>query len=234
MRVSPTWAMVATPFSMRMTLATQPMPCRSWCDRAMRTMRSFAASRPRAGSPASSRACRASSAAVRPALSPPMPSITANRPRSGRQTNASSFSARTVPRSVRAAAHSARAKSGPVRSAARPLASAVSIALNAVDGEFHLSVGEGHLHGELVYGDLAALLHEAAGDLDGVGARETADDHAAAAHLDPELPLVDLARGAGQGHEPGRGGLVWPAQHDARAARHRGRSLVPLHAQARA
>ena len=50
--------------------------------------------------------------------------------------------------------------------------------------------------------------------------------------LDPQLPLVDLGARPVEGHEAGRGAVMGPAQHDARAVGHVGLAAVPLHAQA--
>src|SRR6185295_12761311 len=190
--------MRATPSAMRTAEATQPIPKNSTRVSACSRMSALAAARPRAGSPASRRAARASSAACRPPSWPPIPSITAKRPRSGRQRNASWLSGRTVPRWVRAAARSVPLARGPVLSSSGRPDARRSIALNAVDGELHLPVGEHDVHGEAIHGNLAAGLDEPAGHLDRVGFREAPDDHPAPARLDPELALVDLGARAGQ------------------------------------
>src|SRR5947208_9061042 len=202
--------------------ATQPIPKSSTLVSASARMSALAAARPRAGSRASSRAARVSSAACRPACWPPMPSITANRPRSGRQSYASWLSGRTVPRWVRAAARSVPLERGPVLSSSGRACCLRSIALNAVDRELHLPVGQRDVHGEAIHGNLAAGLDEPARHLDRVGLREAPDDHTASSRLDPELPLVDLGAGPGQRDEARGGGLVGTPEHRRHAGGHAG------------
>src|SRR5262245_1512981 len=228
-RVSPTCAMWATPSCTLMAEATQPMPSSALSAAAASWTRSLARSRPFTGSCCSRSASRARAAARWPPFSPPMPSMTAKRPDSTAQRNASWLSLRTAPLSVRAAASSGPPPTRPVRSA---FSSISSTALNAMDGEVHLAVRQRDVDREAVDRDLPAGLDEPPRDLHRVGLGETAYDDAAGPGLDPELALVDLRVGAAEAHEAVGDRLVRPSQHDPRAVGHAGVSARPLHAQA--